>query len=1153
MKRISLEGKSGASFVPGIVEPVIPAVTADYLREQPPDLVILLDKSLSSAEQWAEDLGFFVQQFQPEAKDNLVCRMLPSVKDSDEGNDPRIFEILCDRLAAASLLLDLKEGRLVGKTVVLATTPEAFFNHLPTPEQLKRAEIELTIGQTLPFGDLVDALVQKLDYDSEAVCETPGQIAVRGGIIDVYPLNDHRPYRIDFFGDEIESIRTFDPTTQRSEASVDRIVINSNRNAEREETPGAILKYLPEAVTWFLREPEQLEAAFPSDFQYPEKLKATIQPTFKQAIDRAGGERDQWIGIGELDTGKTIFGAQTTPLRFESESLAVYRHFPDESAIGMDRFESEQSARRQFLETLLDWQRDGYIIWMLSRNDGEESRLREILQSDPVLEQLQPVYRRGALHQGFKVNLHTPGALRRQPFGLQKGTKGWVVVTDSEIFGRYRRRLPRLQSRKLPVRTQVDQLLDFSELADGDTIVHLQHGLCLYRGLTTMDLRGRREEVISLEFAEGAMLHVPLFESHLLTRYVGLSKRNPKLGKLGSVTWERTRAAAEKATLDFAAELLHMQAQRDSAVGHIFSDQHPWLKEFENAFIFQETPDQLSAIQAAKEDMTRERPMDRLVCGDVGFGKTEVALRAAFMAVLDGKQVAMLVPTTVLCQQHFNTFRERMADYPVVIEMVSRFRTPQQNRQILKDLQQGAVDIVVGTHRLLSQDVSFRDLGLLIIDEEQRFGVKQKELLKTLRVNVEILTLSATPIPRTLYLALVGAREMSVIETPPRDRLPIQTIIKGYDKDLIKSAIQQEINRGGQVFYLHNRVTTIFNVAGRLEEWFPKLRIAVGHGQMDEGMLERTMTRFVASEYDILVCTTIIESGIDIPNCNTMIIEGADRFGLSQLYQLRGRVGRFKRQAYCYLLLHRKTHLKDEARKRLSSIRQYNQLGAGFRIAMRDLELRGAGNLLGAEQSGHIAGVGFDLYCQLLRQSIARLKGEPAASVIRASVRLDFIKIGRDGEDTADEEREALERKGGYSVLKAEQIHGERIAPISAYIPSDYIAETRLRIDFYRRLAMAADPEEIDRIEGELKDRFGRLPVPVQILIVFSQIRSLAEQKGIKSVETEGSRLKLNIAQSKGDKFVKIGSRFPRLNKAKPFDRLKEVRSYLKRYRTNEK
>jgi len=520
----------------------------------------------------------------------------------------------------------------------------------------------------------------------------------------------------------------------------------------------------------------------------------------------------------------------------------------------------------------------------------------------------------------------------------------------------------------------------------------------------------------------------------------------------------------------------------------------------------------------------------------VGFGKTEVAVRAAFKAVMGGKQVAVLAPTTVLAQQHFNTFRERFSGFPVAVEMLSRFRSPSQQKQILDQLKQGKIDVLVGTHRLLGRDALFQDLGLLIVDEEHRFGVKQKERLKRLRENLDILTMSATPIPRTLYFALMGVRDLSVIETAPTDRLPIQTIVRSYAPELVKEAIQYEVGRGGQVFYLHNRVQTIEQVADGLRQALPNLRIGVGHGQMEADDLEKLMTQFVAGEFDVLVCTTIIESGLDIPNCNTLIIEGADRFGLAQLYQLRGRVGRFNRQAYAYLLLHRHAALLDQARKRLSALRQYNQLGSGFRIAMRDLELRGAGNLLGAKQSGHIAGVGFDLYCTLLRQSIARLRGEPSAKVVRASVHLDFLDVGEPhllGDGAAP--------KGFFDEDKP----AAKPTRLAAYLPAEYIPEARLRIDTYRKLALAETADQVRAALEGLTDRFGTPPDAVVALAALHEIRVAAEALGLVGVQTQDEKLQCMRVGPKGPEPLLIGNRFPRLTLREPLLRMKEILNFL--------
>ena len=705
---------------------------------------------------------------------------------------------------------------------------------------------------------------------------------------------------------------------------------------------------------------------------------------------------------------------------------------------------------------------------------------------------------------------------------------GLVIATACEILGRERSRRP-IRSKKAIVRKkEVDQALDFSELVERDYLVHHQHGICQFKKLGKIEEGQGSEEAITLEFADGILLHVPLQESHLLSRYVGLKKARPKLAKLGGKAWANVKQAAEIAALDLAADLLRLQATRDSNYGHSFSPDDKWQKEFEDAFPFNETTDQLKAINQVKEDMEKEQPMDRLICGDVGFGKTEVAIRAAFKAVMDGKQVALLAPTTILCQQHLNLFRQRMADFPLAIEMLSRFRTPGQQKKIIKATAAGSVDVLIGTHRMFSPDIIFKDLGLLIIDEEQRFGVQHKESIKKLKANIDVLTLSATPIPRTLYFAMVGARALSTIETAPMNRRPIRTEVMKNSPEVIQQAVQVESRRGGQIYYLHNRVKTIHSVKRKLEAQFPKLKISVGHGQMSEGELEQVMTDFVAHRFDILVCTTIIESGLDIPNCNTIIIEGADKFGLSQLYQLRGRVGRFDRQAYAYLLLNRHLTVSDQARKRLSAIRQINNFGAGFRIAIRDLELRGAGNLLGSEQSGHVAGVGFELYCRLLRESVSRLKGEELSLRPTATVRLDFLTAG---------------------PPTNEEIDKNDIIKIGAYFPESYTSEPRLRIEAYRKLARIREENEINEYGDELKDRFGSPPDEVFALLQETRIRCLTEEAGFDLLEIKKQEIFCRlIKRAKGGEkqYCRKAGKIPKLSSKEPLLKLNENHSFPK-------
>ncbi|MEO0795035.1 MAG: transcription-repair coupling factor [Verrucomicrobiota bacterium] len=1109
----------------GVAEPAVAAVSARLIAQSDIPITVLVGAAGKRLESWAEDIDFFFGRIAKGQPDLRVLN-LPNLGEI-EADDPRAFELNCDRLAALSSLIQAKHHP--NEQICLAVHPGALLQPLPNPTKLRTDAVRLQVGEEQPFAALVKKLNEELGYDSEALCETPGQFSVRGGLIDIYPLNANAPIRIDFFGDEIDSIREFDPTSQRSGESLKEAFLSPAVEPDSRQQPATLLDYLPDRVTWILREPGELVDADPDLFQFPENIPPPSR-NLQHLVKRRSKLDDTWIALSELELDLALLGESPERIETISEPLENYATFAESNQLGAIRLETEQRSRRDFLQHLFRWQQGGHRIHFVLKSDAEERRLNELIHEDPAGKKLKAELTIAPLSDGFRIE----SADQRE-----------VWVTEAELFGRRRVRIGRRQ-RKMPHRQAVDQALDFSELADGDHLVHLQNGVCIFRGLQMLKVGKREEEVITLEFAEGVTVHLRLHESHLLSRYVGLTKASPKLGKLGSTQWAKARAAAERATLDFAGELLRLQAERETNPGYACSADHPWLRDFEDAFVYEETRDQKQAINDAKNDLEKPTPMDRLLCGDVGFGKTEIAIRAAFKMALEGKQVALLIPTTVLCQQHFQTFRDRFAEYPVTVEMLSRFRTAQQKREILQQLKAGKIDIIVGTHALLGKNVAYKDLGLLIIDEEHRFGVRQKESLKQLKRNVDVLTMSATPIPRTLYFALVGARDLSVIETAPRNRRPIETIVKHYEPKLVKTAIEREIERGGQVFYLHNQVQTIETVANELRKQHPKLRIAVGHGQMSERELEKVMTEFVRGQYDVLVCTTIIENGLDIPNCNTIIIEGADRFGLSQLYQLRGRVGRFNRQAYCYLLLHRHSRLLDLARKRLGAIKQYNQLGAGFRIAMRDLELRGAGNLIGLKQHGHIANVGFELYCQLLRQSISRLKGDDEAAAIRANVRLDFVLVGR-----AQIETEAAEVKIGYGALKELDREKGAIKAVEAYLPESYLQEARLRIDFYRRLALAASPRAVAAIAEEISDRFGKPPREVESLILLTEIRVWAERCGISLVETEGNKLKCKKAKSGGPEFLMIGNRFPRLTAKKAPTRMREILTFLKRQEQN--
>lgn len=1138
MQPLSLPAGVSAEVHAGICPVAGPAFLASWWSgDGLPNEAVIVVENPGMLEAWVEELSALL------ALDGAAGQVsgYPVLPSSGEDH-PRALELECDRL---SVLTDLLTRRATGDRTryAVVTTPKALAQAAPVPGALAAREIRLAAGSSHSFAGLAERLGRDLGYYCEAVCEMPGTYAVRGGLLDVYPVNGGAPVRVDFFGDQVESLRTYDPTTQLTTGQLDSLSIAARLPPGGDATSATLLDYLgPEAV-WAIVEAGRMAGEHRLLF---EEMDRPTGPVFnwKTIWETRREAHDRWLALAEFDLPEPLFAAARREMH-HLEPLDPHRGISLDEVAGVDRLAAEGEARRRFLDLLAGWQKDGWELRLAISHPSESVRLERVLEEvretpggqTPDLR----ITMTGGFRGGFRWTWDETGPA--PGWAASRGGRpgqGVVLVTTGDILGRYRMRPAGLRRRKLPQRAQVDALLDFSELAEGDHLVHITHGVCIYRGLTRMELQGHQEEVISLEFDEELILHLPLNEAHLLSRYVGLARVHPKLGRIGGQQWEKTRRAAERATLDLAADLLRLQAARESGTGFAFPPDADWQRQFEDAFPHEETPDQMRAIVEAKADMEKPRPMDRLVCGDVGYGKTEVALRAAFKAALASKQVVILAPTTVLAQQHYNTFRERLAGYPITVEMLSRFRTTSQQAHIVERVKAGRVDILIGTHRLLGHDLGFKDLGLVVVDEEHRFGVRHKERLKQMRGEVDILTMSATPIPRTLYMALTGARDLSVIETPPVDRLPIQTFVKAYSMETVREAIRSEVARGGQVFYLHNRVQSIEEVALHLSEAMPELRLAVGHGQMPEHSLERIMTRFVAGEFDVLVCTTIIESGLDIPNCNTIVIEGADRFGLAQLYQLRGRVGRFNRQAYAYLLLHRHARMLEKARERLAAIRQYNQLGAGFRIAMRDLELRGAGNLLGPEQSGHIAGVGFDLYCQLLRQSIARLKGSPEAGAVRASVRLDFI---------AQEESSSGGRGPdlGYAALRAADDELQTGLTQTAGLPASYLNEARLRIDFYRRLSLAGGIEEVAAIGRALQDRFGPPPPPVQALLAVTEIRVAAEQRRFASVETEGDLLKIRRASGKADDYVKFGHRFPRLTERKPMLRLREILRFLNR------
>jgi transcription-repair coupling factor (superfamily II helicase) len=1112
-------------------------------------------------------------------------------------------DVISDRLETLAALIKPADRNSHGPPLIV-TSITALLQKTFSPRTLADRIRTLARGDRVNPLDFVEWLEEQ-GYEPEAQVTQKGEIALRGGILDVFPLTSPWPVRLEFFGDELESLRYFDPLTQISRDEITAITLppagelgilkqksegrseaKSEGRSAKDESPAespalrtshfalqsapplaSLLDYLPRRTLFVLCEPELLAERA------------------REYAEQIAGDDSFFISWGQFSSEMSSRGltrldlAENNPPPADGEISGVNSTGPGFSSLDayrplIQRAPEPQVAetqRREFFQQLHRWLRQDYAVHVFCNNDGERQRFLEVWRDygfDAAREP-SPPSTAGNENQASPT-LHL-GSLGR---GFICEEAKVVVVTDAEIFGRYKIQRPRrLKSpHALATRSALD--IDFTELEEGDLVVHVQHGIGRFIGLKTMPVGTRRDQSLStlnsqlstsgpeclvIEYAPGdpaqppPKLYVPVTEAHLVSKYVGAGKLRPPLNTLGGTRWKKAKEHAERAVRDVASELLAIQAARESQAGHAFQPDTSWQREFESAFIFEETPDQLRAIQESKADMERPKPMDRLICGDVGFGKTEVAIRAAFKCVMDGRQAAVLVPTTVLAQQHFNTFRERMADYPVRIELLSRFRTRRQQDRVVKDLAAGAVDIVIGTHRLIQNDIAFKELGLVVIDEEQRFGVMHKEKFKLLRRLVDVLTLSATPIPRTLYLALTGARDMSAIQTPPHDRLPVETIVTQYDERVIRDAIQRELNRGGQVFFLHNRVMTIHTMEQKLRTLLPNARIVVGHGQMHSDDLEEVMTKFVNGEADVLLSTTIIESGLDIPNANTIIIDRADRFGLSDLYQLRGRVGRYKHQAFAYLLLPRHAGLLSDVRKRISAIKQYSTLGSGFKIAMRDLEIRGAGNLLGSEQSGHITAVGFELYCQLLKQSVASLKGEKIKPRVEVSVRLDFLELNV-SEEVSSAQSEVRSQK---SEVRSGGIAGQHDATdhvsqtidyrslttdkSKALLPHTYVSEPQHRIEIYRKLAQAEDKAALESLATELRDRFGPLPPPVELLLQLGEVKNLAAERGVTVMEVKDDRLML----TRNADFIMIGGKFPRLTRKTASAKLKEIKKLL--------
>jgi transcription-repair coupling factor (superfamily II helicase) len=1027
---------------------------------------------------------------------------------------PWAIETIGERLATLAALSHIPHP------LVVTSARALMYKTIPV-EEFKASTHTLRASQTISLQRTL-AHWYAMGYRPESIVEEPGTFSRRGGIIDVFPPGSPWPVRIELFGDQIESLRTFDPTSQRSQESITSFTLTPASEAlpkygQRAAELAADLDLTDchsPAQSQFKRDLEALGRRqsfrgleFYVPYLYPQpglltdylpaeglllvddwvEMEAAVEDLETQAMKL----REDLTEAGDLPRGLTVpyFTWQELESVFLSRKPLVLGYdwsVPDANLVDAQANVRKATPHRsqlsqQFtsgpryggqlkrvLEDCRSMTDQGQKIIVVSR---QARRLSELLtergiHATPAADVPEPppphslTLVQGTLAEGWRLQIA----------GDKLQSVIYNLLTDAEIFG-WARPLPR----RAPKPRAITPEAFFSDVAPGDYVVHIEHGIGLFQGLTKLTIDGVEREYLQVDYAAGDKLYVPIHQVDRLSRYVGVGDRPPLVNRLGTTDWARVKARAKRAVEDIARDLLELYSAREVIPGHAFSADTPWQADLEAAFPYIETKDQLAAVEAVKADMEQIKPMDRLICGDVGYGKTEVALRAAFKAVMDGKQVALLVPTTVLAQQHHQTFLERLKPFPVEVEMLSRFRSRREQQKVLERLRKGQVDIVIGTHRLLQKDVAFKGLGLLVIDEEQRFGVTHKEKLKQMRKEVDVLTLTATPIPRTLHMSLMGVRDMTTIETPPEERLPIATHVGEYDEGLIRKAILRELARGGQVYFVHNRVQGINQMAQRLVKIVPEATLSIGHGQMPERELEQVMLEFAAGKVDVLVCTSIIQNGLDIPNVNTIIVNRADRFGLAQLYQLRGRVGRSAVRAYAYFLHSRHQRLSETARKRLQTILEASELGAGFRIAMRDLEIRGAGELLGARQHGHIAAVGFDLYCRMLAQAVRELKGEEPSQLL------------------------------GEEAAYLQPLHsGVQInLPLAVSLPEDYVPDEKLRLQLYRRLAGLSTLAEVDDVAQELEDRFGELSQPTVNLLYQLRLKILAMAAGVQTISTE--------------------------------------------------
>ncbi len=1052
------------------------------IQDMPDTTFLVATQSQEEAERLIQDLAAFDSEEVPSENEESEIVMFPQWQTFLRGGSPS-RESLADRMLCLERLVH-------GRRSIVVICARALMHKLLPPEAFLEATLHFVRGEEIDLKETLEKLIHS-GYQRVDLVEMKGDFALRGGILDVYPLSFDAPVRIELFGDEIDSIRYFDPISQRSKAHTEEeiwvvpmseIILTpeiiehwrerTSQISEEYKSPklsndikllttrleedgrfdgiegylpllyshlATLWDYMPKDVVVLIDEPRRM-------LTEAEKLMDEASSFFERErdLDRLAVHPSEMftsfddilVSCRERRTVYSFHGRGTGQPEIKFDKTFVFR---------MRSLAGLRGNFPLFLKEIENWRGKDYSVTIMSDNSKQAERMRDMLAEREI--------------DGVAVRIGAIGE------GFVSDDLKLALISDDEMFGRYRRRRRR---RKFKEGVPISSFLDLKE---GDYVVHVTHGIGIYAGIRKLKIEGRQQDFLMINYAGTDVLYVPTYQLGMVQKYVGGDSAKVKVDKLGGVSWSRVKSRVKESVRKLAKELLELYAAREVGRGYAFSSDMSWQIEFEAAFPYEETEDQLQAIEDVKMDMEKQKPMDRLVCGDVGYGKTEVAMRAAFKAVMDGKQVAVLVPTTILAQQHFNTFAKRFTDYPVKVEMLSRFRSPGQQKEILSGLEEGKVDIVIGTHRLLSSDVKFKDLGLLVIDEEQRFGVAHKEKIKQMRKLVDVLTLSATPIPRTLHMSLIGARDLSVINTPPENRLPIETYVMEYNPEMVRDAILREMDRGGQVFFVHNRVESIASIATGLQRIIPEARIAIAHGQMRERQLEDVMLDFVDYEYDVLVCTTIIESGLDIPNVNTIIINRADALGLAQLYQLRGRVGRDRYKAYGYLFYPEGRAITEDSQKRLRVIEEFTDLGSGFRIALRDLEIRGMGNILGPEQHGHMMAVGYDMYCRLLEEAVKEAQGEEVEDEIESRINL----------------------------------------AVDAFLPDDYVPDSSQKVALYKKIAQISSDEENAEVIAEMEDRYGKPPSPVLRLLEIAEIKRLAQKLGIDEIVSSDKAVKISF------------------------------------------